>query len=238
MKIDVVVPAYNEQMVLEENILKLHSFLENSCSDDWQVTIADNASTDNTLDIANDLAKNRGNIRVVHLDQKGRGRALKKAWGTSKADIMCYMDADLATGLEALPRLISSVKNGAVVATGNRFHRNSVVGRGIKRTTLSKGYNLLARFIVGTRIPDLQCGFKAISRRAKSELLPQVQNNTWFFDSELLVLAEKLRHPVAQIPVRWKDSERSSRVNIANTAADYIKNLFALRKRLKMQGIL
>lgn len=235
MKIDVVVPVYNEQAILDKNILKLHSFLKNNCSDKWQITIADNASTDNTLEIADNLAKNKNNIRIVYLDQKGRGRALKKAWGKSNADILCYMDADLATDLEALPSLVNSIKNGAVVATGNRFHKNSVVGRGIKRTVLSKGYNILAKLIVGTRIPDLQCGFKAISKRAKLELLPKIQDNMWFFDSELLILAEKIGHPVAQVPVKWKDSERSSRVRIVNTAINYVKNLFALRKRLKSQ---
>jgi glycosyltransferase involved in cell wall biosynthesis len=238
MKIDVVVPVYNEQVILDKTIIRLHSFLKKYCSDEWQITIANNASNDNTLKIAKELEGRYSRLRIIHLDQKGRGRALKKAWNTSNADIMCYMDADLATDLEAFPRLVNSIKNGAVVATGNRFHKNSVVGRGIKRTTLSKGYNILAKFIVGTRIPDLQCGFKAISRRAKQELLPKIQDNVWFFDSELLIIAEKMGHPVAQVPVKWKDSERSSKVRIVNTAKNYINNLFALRKRLKKQGLL
>lgn len=234
MKIDVVVPVYNEQEILERNILKLYSFLKSNISDSWQITIADNASTDNTKNIAENLAKQK-NVRVVHLDQKGRGRALKKAWNSSDADILCYMDADLATGLEALPQLLNSIKKGAVVATGNRFHKNSVVKRGIKRQVLSKGYNIIAKLIVGTKIPDLQCGFKAIRKNAKETLLPNIQDNIWFFDSELLILAEKMGYPVAQVPVTWKDSKRTSKVHIVNTVTNYIKNLLKLRKRLKQQ---
>ncbi len=235
--IDIVIPVYNEQEILSGTIRTVHAFLKNNISDSWQITIADNASTDNTLDIAHQLAKRYKNVRVIHLDQKGRGRALKKAWNESDADILCYMDADLATDLSALPGLISAIKQGAAVATGNRFDKNAIVRRDLKRTILSKGYNTIAKLIVKTKISDLQCGFKAISKKAK-ELIPQAQDNAWFFDSELLILAEKQNYPVAQIPVKWTESKRTSKVHIANTATNYIKNLLALRKRLKKQGIL
>jgi len=236
--INIVIPVYNEQIILEGTVGKLHDFLGKNVSDDWQITIADNASTDNTLKIAQQLEKQHKNIKCIHLDQKGRGRALKKAWNESNADIMCYMDADLSTDLSALPKLIDAVKKGAVVATGNRLHKTALVKRDLNRTILSKGYNAIAKMIVRTKIDDLQCGFKAIGRKAKEKLLPQVQDNVWFFDSELLILAEKQGYPVAQIPVKWTESKRTSRVNVVNTATNYIKNLLALRKRLKKQGIL
>lgn len=236
--IDVVIPVFNEQVILSGTIGRLCDFLGKNVFDNWQITIADNASTDNTLKIAHQLEKQHKNIKCIHLDQKGRGRALKKAWNKSNADIMCYMDADLSTDLSAFPKMIDAIKSGAVVATGNRLHKTALVKRDLNRTILSKGYNTIAKMIVKTKIDDLQCGFKAIARKAKEKLLPQVQDNVWFFDSELLILAEKQGYPVAQIPVKWTESKRKSRVNIVNTATNYIKNLLALRKRLKKQGIL
>lgn len=236
--INIVIPVYNEQSILVGTVRTVYGFIQKNIVDKWHITIADNASTDNTLNIARQLAKRYKNVRVIHLDQKGRGRALKKAWGESTADIMCYMDADLATDLNALPRMISAIKQGAAVATGNRFDRHSTVRRDLNRTILSKGYNTIAKLIVKTRIKDLQCGFKAISKKAKKELLPQVQDPSWFFDSELLILAEKQGYPIAQIPVKWTESQRTSRVRIINTVNNYVKNLLALRKRLKKQGIL
>lgn len=236
--INIVVPVYNEQADLSENIAILSTFLRKNISDDWQITIANNASTDNSLNIARELEKKYDNVHCIHLDQKGRGRALKKAWNERSADILCYMDADLSTDLTALPHLIDAIKKGAIVATGNRFHRNSIIKRDLKRTLLSKGYSKIARLIVNTKIPDLQCGFKAISKKAKNELLPKIHNNVWFFDSELLILAEKLGYPIAQIPVKWTESKRKSRVNIIMTVLEYLNNLYSLRKRLKNQGIL
>ncbi len=236
--INVVIPVYNEQAVLSGTVGRLRDFLEKNMPDNWQITIADNASTDNTLRIAQQLEKQHKNVKCIHLDQKGRGRALKKAWNESNADIMCYMDADLSTHLSALPKMINAIKKGAAVATGNRFDKNSIVKRDLNRNILSKGYNAIAKLIVKTKIDDLQCGFKAINGKAKEELLPRAQDNAWFFDTELLILAEKQGYSVAQIPVKWTESKRSSRVNVVHTVTNYIKNLLALRKRLKKQGIL
>lgn len=236
--INIVIPVYNEQAILSATVGRVHDFLDKNIPDTWQITIADNASTDNTLKIARQLEEQYKNVKCVHLDQKGRGRALKKAWNESNADILCYMDADLATDLSALLPLIDAIKKGAVVATGNRFDKHSTVRRDLNRTILSKGYNAIAKMIVKTKIEDLQCGFKAISQKAKKELLPMTQDNAWFFDSELLILAEKQGYPIAQIPVKWTESKRTSRVHIVSTVTNYIKNLLALRKRLKKQGIL
>ncbi len=238
MLINIVVPVYNEQAILEKNILKLHSFLKSNILDDWQITIANNASTDGSLSIAKCLEKQYKNIRRIDLYQKGRGLALKKAWNESSADILCYMDADLATGLDSLPKMITAIKQGSAVATGNRFDKSSIIRRDLHRLVLSRGYSQLAKLVVKTKINDLQCGFKAISKKAKNELLPKVKNNVWFFDSELLILAEKLGYPIAQIPVKWTESKRKSRVNIIMTVLEYLTNLYSLRKRLKNQGIL
>ncbi|MEM4266175.1 MAG: glycosyltransferase family 2 protein, partial [Candidatus Woesearchaeota archaeon] len=159
------------------------------------------------------------------------------AWNESNADILCYMDADLSTGLDAFPKLINAIKQGAAIAIGNRFDKNSILKRDLKREILSRGYSIVSKLFVKTRISDLQCVFKAISKKAKTELLPKVQNNFWFFDSELLIIAEKLGYPIAQIPVKWNESKRKSKVKVVQTILDYLKNLYSLRKRLKSQSL-
>jgi len=238
LQIHIVIPVYNEQQILEKNILKLNSFLRFEEYADWQITIADNASTDNTPVIAQRLAKNYSNVHTLHLDQKGMGLALKKASYLRNSDIICYIDADLSTGISYLPKLVSAITNGSAIATGNRYDAKAVVKRHISRTILSRCYNVLAKMIIRTEIKDLQCGFKAISRQAKEEILPNVDNNLFFFYSELLIWAEKMGYNIAEVPVIWKESERRTKIDILNTAKNYILDLFRLRKRLKIKGLL
>ncbi len=236
-KLDLVVPVYNEEDILEESILKIHEFLTDSFSLDWNIVIADNASTDSTLDIAKDLSKRYERIRYVHLDEKGRGRALKRAWSESSADIMCYADVDLAYDLEALPRLIQELQNGHSIATGNRYDSRSKIDRGLKRTVLSYGYKTLARWILKTQLHDFQGGIKAITKRVKTDVLPKVEDTKWFFDTELLVYAEKMGHSIVQIPVSCRQGTQT-KVAIWRTMNDFLKNLFKLRSRLKAERLL
>jgi hypothetical protein len=167
---------------------------------------------------------------VLHLDEKGRGRAVKTAWNESKADILSYMDCDLSTDLAAFPPLIESMISGRFdVAVGSRLLKPSLTTRGIRRETISRGYNLLIKASFHTKFSDAQCGFKAITKRAAQELLPLVEDNGWFMDTELLILAEKLGYRIFDLPVRWKD-DPDTRVKIWSTAIEDIRGLLRLRR--------
>lgn len=228
--IDIVLPVYNEEKVLAQSVQTLRDFLSSGFQHQWRLVIADNASTDSTLKVAQDLATSHLDVSYIHLDQKGRGRALKRAWLESQADIVSYMDIDLSTNLRHFPPLIDALINGADVATGSRLMRASRIRRSLKREVLSRGYNLMVKALFFTRFSDAQCGFKALTRRAVQALIPLVEDNKWFFDSELLILAEKKGFRIAEIPVEWIE-DLDSRVNIVRTSLDDIKGLIRLRTR-------
>jgi glycosyltransferase involved in cell wall biosynthesis len=234
MKVQLVIPVFNEELLLEENVGLLYEFLQQHVSFEYEVVIADNASTDRTLAIANSLIPRHPFLRVVHLNLKGRGRALKKTWGESRADILCYMDADLSTGLQALPELIEALASDKYdLATGSRLIQPQMTSRSIKREIISRTYNFLVRRLLHTRFSDAQCGFKAITRSAARDLLPLVEDPEWFFDTELLVLAEKMGYQVFDLPVPWTENrERPSRVNIISTIVGDIRGLVHLRRRV------
>jgi glycosyltransferase involved in cell wall biosynthesis len=169
-------------------------------------------------------------VDVYHLTERGRGRALRHAWTRSRADVCAYMDVDLSTELAALRKIVDPIlQGGCDVATGSRLHKGqSQVTRSVKRYFLSKTYNIIVRQVLHTRIRDHQCGFKAVSRRAIEHVVPQIKDQTWFFDTELLVLSVKQGFTVAEIPVRWVE-DQDSRVKIAKTAWDDIKGIIRLR---------
>lgn len=224
----VVVPVYNEEEDLPRNIPKLFSFLNENLSDfNWQILIADNASSDKTPQIAKKLAQKEG-ISYLRLSQKGRGRALKRAWLGSRADYLSYMDIDLSSDLAFFPKLIEKLVEGADVAIGSRLAPGAqVFGRTLLREIMSRGYNLLIKLLFFTRFSDAQCGFKAIRRLVAQKLLPQVLDNEWFFDSELLIVAEKAGFKVAEVPIIWRDDPRST-VKVAKTAWGDVKGLLRL----------
>lgn len=230
LRVDAVIPVYNEEHVLAGSINTLRAFLaQHMAGYDWRVVVADNASIDHTLDVAKGLAEQHpGEVEWVHLDQKGRGRALRYAWLHSDADILSYMDVDLSTDIAFYPELIQAIVNGYDVATGSRLMAGSQTNRSPKREFISRSYNVLTKLSHFTRIQDMQCGFKAISRRAAQELVPLVQNNEWFFDTELLLLAEKFGYRVKEFPVRWVE-DPDTRVKIVKTAMEDIRGLARLR---------
>lgn len=230
-KVEVVVPVYNEESDLPKSIEGLHRFMsDNMSAFDWSILITDNGSTDATLDAANSLADRFSRVAVLHLDQKGRGRALHKAWSKSRADVMCYMDVDLSTDLKALPFLVKAVAaDGADIAIGSRLRQGAkVVNRTLKREILSRGYVALIKALFFVGFSDAQCGFKAINRRTAQELLPLVQDRGWFFDSELLIIGEKNGFTIREVSVHWTD-DPDSRVNVIKTAYGDLKGLFRLR---------
>ena len=235
--VDIVIPVYNEEHVLARSVETLRAFLRDNLSvrqaglpHTWRVVVADNASTDGTLAVAQGLAEQHpAEVAVVHLPQKGRGRALRAAWLGSKADVLVYMDVDLSTDLSALPPLVDSIAvEGYDVAIGSRLARGAHTTRSLRREVISRVYNLLIKAIHFTRFSDAQCGFKAVSRQAAQALVPLIKNEEWFFDTELLILAEKGGYRIKDIPVRWVE-DPDTRVKIASTVSEDIRGLLRLR---------
>jgi glycosyltransferase involved in cell wall biosynthesis len=230
--LDVVIPVYNEQHTLERCVSTLHAFLVRSFPYDFSITVADNASTDTTLAVAGRLAARHPEVRVLHLAEKGRGRALRAAWSASDADVLSYMDVDLSTDLGGLFPLVAPLISGhSDVAIGSRLARGSRVTRGPKRELISRGYNLILRTALGVRFSDAQCGFKAIRRETALSLLPLVKDTGWFFDTELLVLAERAGLRIHEVPVDWVD-DPDSRVDIVSTAIADLKGVARMRRTL------
>jgi glycosyltransferase involved in cell wall biosynthesis len=228
-KIDIVVPVYNEDAGLERSIRRLHAFLAAEMPFDWRIVIADNASTDATLAIARALTFELPNTTVLHLGQKGRGRALRAAWTASDADVLCYMDVDLSTDLRALLPLVSALVSGhSEVAIGSRLAQGARVVRGPKRELISRCYNRLLRVGLRARFSDAQCGFKAMRADAARALLPEIQDEGWFFDTELLVLAQRRGLRIHEVAVDWVD-DPDSRVDIVSTAVGDLRGVLRLR---------
>jgi glycosyltransferase involved in cell wall biosynthesis len=232
--IDIVVPVYNERAALERSIRRLHGFLEAQMPFAWRIVIADNASTDGTSVIARALAAELGCTEALILPAKGRGRALRAAWSASDADVLCYMDVDLSTDLRALLPLVAGIVSGhSDVAIGTRLAPGSRVVRGPKRELISRSYNALLHVVLRARFSDAQCGFKAISADAARALLPDVRDEAWFFDTELLTLAQRRGLRIHEVAVDWVD-DSDSRVEIVSTAIADLRGVarLALASRL------
>ena len=230
--VDIVIPVLNEAHVLERSVATVRAHCAAHLRPyRWRVVVADNGSTDGTAAVAARLAARHPDEVVVHtLPVAGRGRALRRAWTRSTAEACAYCDVDLSTDLEALRRLLDAVLvDGYDVATGSRLQPGrSRVERSRQRTLLSRAYNLLLRLVLRVRFTDAQCGFKAVSRRAIERIVPQVRDESWFFDTELLVLAERQGYRIADLPVRWVEDD-DSRVEILRTAWDDLKGVARLR---------
>ena len=236
MKVQVVVPVYNEERRLARSLPVLHTYLTRRLPWAWEVVIAENGSTDRTPEVAAELAAKYEGVRVVRLPEPGRGRALKAVWSEAEAEVVSYMDVDLATDLEAFARLIEPLAAGThEVAIGSRLMPGAQVARGWKREVCSRVYNRLVRLLLGTRFSDAQCGFKALRREAAQALLARVEDTGWFFDTELLVWAERLGYRIFELPVRWAD-DPDSRVRLLPTIAADLRGLWRLRRRLGCVG--
>jgi len=212
-KVEITVPVYNEEKELEEHITILSDFCkENLSSYDWHITIADNASLDNTPVIAATLAKKNERVDLLRLEQKGRGRAVKRAWSSSHADFCVYMDLDLSTDLVHLPALIKALQNGYDIAIGSRLAKGAKVeGRTFLREVTSRTLNFLfIQAFFNTHFTDAQCGFKAVTKKIVENLIPKIQDNSWFFDGELLIVGEKSGYKIYEEPVHWVDNPGST----------------------------
>ncbi|OXM63056.1 bifunctional glycosyltransferase family 2/GtrA family protein [Amycolatopsis vastitatis] len=228
--LDVVIPVYNEETDLEPCIRRLHDHLAEHVSYPYRITVADNASTDATLQVAERLAREFPEVAVHHLDEKGRGRALNAVWQASDAAVLAYMDVDLSTDLAALGPLVAPLLSGhSDLAIGSRLARGARVVRGPKREFISRCYNLILRSTLAAKFSDAQCGFKAIRADVARELLPHVEDTGWFFDTELLVLAQRAGLRIHEVPVDWVDDPNSS-VNIVKTATADLKGIARVTK--------
>ena len=226
--LDVVVPVYNEEATLADSVYRLHRHLRDQFPFPARITIADNASVDGTSRIAEQLAAELDDVRVVRLEQKGRGRALHAVWSTSDAPVLAYMDVDLSTDLAALAPLVAPLISGhSDLAIGTRLGRGARVVRGPKREIISRCYNFILKSTLAARFSDAQCGFKAIRADVAHRLLPHVTDTGWFFDTELLVLAERAGLRIHEVPVDWVD-DADSRVDIVATAAADLKGIARL----------
>ncbi len=230
--VDVVIPVLNEAHVIESAVATLREFFAGHTSYAWRIVIVENGSTDDTAAIGARLATQFDDVDYMELGRPGRGRALRKAWTAGNADVLCYTDVDLSTDLSALPIVVAAIVNGGYdLAVGTRLDAGSNTARSPSREFISRSYNLFLRLVLRVSFSDAQCGFKAISRQAAHELVPRVRDQSWFFDTELLVLAEKGGYAIKDVPVTWVEDD-DSRVKIIRTAWDDIKGVLRLRRDL------
>ncbi len=232
LTVDVVIPVLNEAHVLARSVGTVRAFLRQNLACRWRVVVVDNGSSDGTDRVAAQLAADHSEVGFSRLDLRGRGRALRHAWTHSAADIVGYMDVDLSTELAAVPRAVQALaEEGYDIAIGSRLMRESRTQRKWKRDVISRIYNLLVKAALSTRFSDAQCGFKFVTREVIQRVVPQIEDQSWFFDTEMLVLAEKQGYRIKDLPVMWIEDD-DSRVKIIRTAWDDIKGVARLRRLL------
>jgi glycosyltransferase involved in cell wall biosynthesis len=226
--LEIALPVFNEERVLDQSVRTLHAHVHAQIPFATRITIVDNASTDGTRLIGMRLACELDRVRCVHVPEKGRGRALRAAWMASDAHVLAYMDIDLSTRLDSLPALIAPILLGrSDIVIGSRLAPGARVTRSVERELISRGYNLLLRAALHTRFRDAQCGFKAIRSQVAHELVPRVRDQGWFFDTELLVVAQRAGVRIHELPVHWVE-DRDSRVNIPRTALTDLRGVLRL----------
>jgi glycosyltransferase involved in cell wall biosynthesis len=231
--VDLVLPVYNEAHVLERSVGRLVSAIADVADFRWRIVVVNNGSTDDTEVIGRRLAEKLDCVKFLHLKAKGRGRALRTTWSNTDAEFSVYMDVDLSTDLAAVPATVALLRQDADVVTGSRLHPQSQITRCLKREILSRGYNRLIRLVLRTRtFDDAQCGFKGVRIDAVRTLLPLVEDQEWFFDTELLVLAEYAGLTVRTLPITWVE-DSDTRVNIPSTVWQDLKGLARLRRNAR-----
>lgn len=230
LKVEIDLPVYNEELCLKTSIDQLISFLQfHNFKYEYKIVIVDNASTDQTPKIAQDLKNNYAVVDYLRVNKKGRGRALRQAWQASQADIVSYMDIDLSTNLTYFPRLIESIAlENYDIATGSRMLATSKVQRSLKREIISRSYIFCLKYFLHVNFDDAQCGFKAMNRKVIDNLLPTVKDQAWFFDSELLFRCQKAKYRIKEIPIEWIE-DKNSKVKIIPTALNYLISLIRLK---------
>lgn len=230
-------PVYNEDAIINKSIKTLRDFCEKNFSDyNWKIIISDNNSTDRTAEMAKKIEKESNN-RVFYqfIRQKGKGLAIRESWKSFDADFYVFMDADLATDLSALPVLIKELENGNDLVIGSRFAKNASVKRSFVRKITSKIFSLITRLMFGLKIKDYPCGFKGVNKNVIKNILPEIKNNQFFFDTELVIRSAKKGLKIKEIPVTWQDRDKNkskSRVSILKVTMEYLRELNKLKIEL------
>ncbi|MHC1579597.1 MAG: dolichyl-phosphate beta-glucosyltransferase [Candidatus Alkanophagales archaeon] len=235
-EVSVVLPAYNEAERLEAAVDAVEKKLR-ELGVSFEIIIAEDGSTDGTYEIARRIASSRSSVRLLHSDRRlGRGGALKRAFRLAGGETLAYLDVDLATDLEHLGELINSVRlEGYDVATGSRLLPGSDAARTLKRKLMSVTFNFLVRRLLRSEVRDHQCGFKAFKRSSLMEILDEVKDEHWFWDTEVLVRAQRRGLRVKEFPVRWRESG-SSKVETLKDAKNMLLCILRLRRELRGSG--
>lgn len=228
LDVDIIIPVCNEEDCLQKNVVILYNHLEKISDFSWNIIIAESASTDKTSQIAIDLVSRYRRVVYVHISVKGRGYALRKTFLESNADIVCYMDADLSINFHYLKLLIEGITCGFDISIGSRLVQGSRVKRRLKRKIISRVYNFLIKSLFFNGFSDAECGFKALRTDVAKKLVPLVKNNNWFFDTELLLLAEYNKYRIFEIPVKWTEDIKT-RVDITKTILEFLAGLIRMR---------
>jgi glycosyltransferase involved in cell wall biosynthesis len=239
MTFDVTIPVLNEEPTLERQVKILHTFLKQHfpTENQWRIVIADNGSQDRTFEIATQLAQELPEVAVVKVPRRGVGLALKTSWGQSEADIVGYMDLDLATDLPHFLETYDAIANenyDLVYAT--RLHRKSkVIGRTLKREITSRVFNLILKLYLNVCFSDGMCGFKFLKRAVYPRLHENgAVSDGWFFSTELLTVAEWFQLKIYELPIQWTDDVSSSRVKIVPLAKQYLRAMRILKKKKRL----
>jgi len=229
-KILILIPAYNEEEVLEKNMLRLYNFLkENIKNYDWKILISDNNSIDNTLNIVKKLSNKYKEISFVHLDKRPMSYSIKKNWLAEEADIYMHMDADLSTDISHIPELIRGIEQGYDLVIGSRTSKKSKTSRSLQRSFMSLILISLIKFVFSIKLSDFQCGFKAINKDVRDNIIPKMKAvNVGFMGTEMLVVAHKKAYKIKEIPVVWEDN-RISKSPIIGGIIDALKNIIKIK---------
>jgi glycosyltransferase involved in cell wall biosynthesis len=232
IRIDIVVPVYNEQETLAIQIATLHNYLSQFENVASCIVIANNGSQDKTESIALELIEKYANVKYSFTPELGPGKILKRCWTESRADIVGYMDLDLATSLHHVIEVIELLSDDSCdIVNGSRLLPNSqVIGRRALRTISSIVFNKVLKIVFGTKITDGMCGFKFFKRDVIDELaLSEIEHDGWFASASFLLVAEKRKFRIREIPVVWHDDAKS-KVKIARLSLEYLRNIAALKK--------
>lgn len=232
---NITVPVFNEEIILESSLKKLTDFCNQNLKDEWFIVVVNNNSTDATALICDRLLQKNSHIKCLNLPQKGKGLAIQEGWEKFPADYYIFMDADLATNLEALPKMVEELKKGSKVVIGSRRLPRSQVKRSFLRDVISLLYLKLADLILNLNLSDLACGFKGIDNQIKEKILPKIEDRAWFWDTELLFWSNLFGFKIKEIPVIWTetpDQKRKSKVGILKVGFKNILSLLKIRHSL------
>lgn len=236
-KVLITIPVFNEEKVLKSSIVKTIQYCRKKLQDDWEILIADNASTDKTAYIGKKLAENYKRVSYFSINERGRGKVLHRAWDRFLADCYVYMDVDLSTSLKHLSKLVNKVlKEDFDIAVGTRNHKDSKVKRSFVRTVVSKVYIFLVKIIFNTNLSDTQCGFKAFNKAVVKDLWRRLeprnwQGSAWFFDTEILILSEKRGYLVFELPVKWIEN-KGTKVRLLRDFLEFAQGLIRLKQKI------